>query len=54
MEKSTTTTNINIAIALAVGLMTAIAATIAVVTSQKRSDLKALDFSDNWDDVLGI
>ena len=54
MKKSTSMTKINVAIALALGLMTAIAATIAVVTSQKRSDLKALDFSDNWDDVLGI
>ena len=43
-----------ITVALVVGLVTAIAATLAVVAKGKSSEFKALDLSDNWDEVLGI
>ena len=45
---------IGLAVFLAVGLMTALAATIAVAARGRATALNGLDFSDNWEDVLGI
>jgi hypothetical protein len=43
-----------IGIALLVGLVTALAATVAVVVKAKREERELADYSDDFDEVLGI
>jgi hypothetical protein len=46
--------HIGITFMLVVGVMTAVAATLAVIAKGKHTIPQSLDFSDNWDEVLGI
>ena len=52
--KQNSTHHFGLALAVVLGLVTAVAATIAVAAKSKTSGLDTLDFSDNWDEVLGI
>jgi hypothetical protein len=52
--ENTSMQRLGVAMALAIGLVTAIAATIAVAAKRKSAEFQVLDPSDNWDEVLGI
>jgi hypothetical protein len=46
--------HLGITVALVMGLVTALAATIAVVVKAKRTEPPVLDAFDNWEEVIGI
>jgi hypothetical protein len=41
-------------VALVMGIVTALAATIAIVAKAKRTEPPVLDAFDNWEEVIGI
>ena len=45
---------IGIAVAVALGLVTAAVATIAAIANSRTANLSDLDFSEGWDEILGI
>ena len=52
--ESTSNHHFGIVVALVLGVMTVVAATIVVATKGKQTEPQGFDFSDNWDEILGI
>jgi hypothetical protein len=51
---SASKSHLGFTIALVMGIVTAVAATMAVVAKGKRTEPQILDVFDNWEEVLGI